>query len=46
GFGVLLVNLCLAGGAGLLVFGWFATRLRLPEVDAFVSRLSQRFLRR
>ncbi|WP_448603053.1 murein biosynthesis integral membrane protein MurJ [Thermoleptolyngbya sp.] len=46
GFGLLLVNLCVAGGAGLLVFALFAMRLRLPEVEAFVGRLSQRFLRR
>ena len=46
GFGVLLVNLCIAGSVGLLVFALFAMRLRLPEVDALVSRLSQRFLRR
>lgn len=40
---VQLVQLSLAGIVGLGVFTVFATRLNLPEVDMFVSRLRQRF---
>jgi putative peptidoglycan lipid II flippase len=43
GLGVLLVQLCLAGGVGLLVFGLLVTRLKLPEVDLLVARFRQRF---
>lgn len=44
-FLVQLVQLSLAGIVGLGVFTLFATRLNLPEVDIFVSRLRQRFAR-
>ncbi len=42
---VQLVQLSLAGVVGLGVFTVFATRLNLPEVDMFVSRLGQRFFK-
>jgi putative peptidoglycan lipid II flippase len=42
---VQLLQLCLSGIVGLGVFVLFATRLNLPEVDIFVSRLRQRFVR-
>lgn len=38
-----LLQLCLAGMVGLGVFALFATRLNLPEVDIFVSRIRQKF---
>jgi putative peptidoglycan lipid II flippase len=38
-----LINLSVAGLAGLGVFALFATRLGLPEVDLFVNRLRQKF---
>ncbi|MGB7442743.1 MAG: murein biosynthesis integral membrane protein MurJ [Coleofasciculaceae cyanobacterium] len=41
-----LLQLSLAGIAGLAVFALLATRLNLPEVDIFVSRLRQKFSRR
>ncbi|MBW4489191.1 MAG: murein biosynthesis integral membrane protein MurJ [Trichocoleus desertorum ATA4-8-CV12] len=41
-----LLELALAGTAGLAAFGLFATQLRLPEVDLFVDRIRQRLLRR
>jgi len=44
GLFVLLLQLCLAGLAGLVVFIVLATRLNLPEIDLLVSRLRQRFL--
>lgn len=44
-FLVQLVQLSLAGIVGLGVFALFATRLNLPEVDIFASRLRQRFSR-
>ncbi|MBD2777138.1 murein biosynthesis integral membrane protein MurJ [Iningainema tapete] len=39
-----LLELSVAGILSLLVFGAIAASMRLPEVDAFVSRLRQRFL--
>lgn len=42
GFGILLMQLAISGGAGLGVFAILAAQLRLPEVDQFVSRLRQR----
>lgn len=38
-----LLQLSLAGIVGLSVFTLFATQLKLPEVDIFISRLRQRF---
>lgn len=43
---VQLLQLSLAGLGGLAVFGAFAMQLKLPEVDLFVARLLQRFLKR
>ncbi|MBD1939365.1 murein biosynthesis integral membrane protein MurJ [Microcoleus sp. FACHB-68] len=40
---VQLLQLCLAGGVGLAIFGVLAIQLKLPELDIFVSRLRQRF---
>jgi putative peptidoglycan lipid II flippase len=40
-----LLQLCLAGMVGLGIFALFATRLNLPEVDIFVSRIRQKFSR-
>jgi putative peptidoglycan lipid II flippase len=42
---VQLVQLSLAAIVGLGVFAVFATRLNLPEVDIFVSRIRQKFVR-
>jgi putative peptidoglycan lipid II flippase len=42
---VQLLQLSLAGIVGLGVFALFATRLNLPEVDIFVSRIRQKFSR-
>lgn len=41
-----LLQLSLAGIAGLGVFTLLATRLNLPEVDMFISRLRQRFVKK
>jgi putative peptidoglycan lipid II flippase len=40
-----LLQISLAGIVGLGVFALFATRMNLPEVDIFVARLRQRFVR-
>jgi putative peptidoglycan lipid II flippase len=40
-----LVQLSLAGVVGLGVFALLATQMKLPEVDIFVSRLRQKFIR-
>lgn len=42
---VLVIQLCLAGLAGLSVFALVAARSNLPEVEQFVSRLRQRLSR-
>lgn len=42
----LLLQLVVAGGVGLGVFALIASQLQLPEVDLFVSRLRQKFLKR
>ncbi|MGB3204571.1 MAG: murein biosynthesis integral membrane protein MurJ [Crinalium sp.] len=43
---ILLVQLGISALAGLSVFALCASRLNLPEVDMFVSRLKKRFLQR
>jgi putative peptidoglycan lipid II flippase len=42
----LILQLVVAGGVGLAVFALIASQLKLPEVDLFVSRLRQKFLKR
>jgi putative peptidoglycan lipid II flippase len=41
-----LLELAIAGFAGLAAFALFATRLNLPEVTLFTNRLRQKFLKR
>jgi putative peptidoglycan lipid II flippase len=43
---VQLVDLTVSGTVGLGVFALLAMQLKLPEIDIFVDRLRQRFLRR
>ena len=43
GFIVQVLQLCIAGGAGLAVFALLATLLKLPEFDILVDRVRQRF---
>lgn len=40
---VQLTQLCIAACVGLCLFGFFATKLKLPEVDMFVARIKQKF---
>lgn len=42
---VQLLQLCVAGLVGLCLFGFFATKLKLPEVDIFVARIRQKFVK-
>ena len=42
---VLLLQISLAGLVGLGVFAFLVTQLKLPEVDMFVSRIRQRFVK-
>ncbi|HIK55010.1 MAG TPA: murein biosynthesis integral membrane protein MurJ [Synechococcales cyanobacterium M55_K2018_004] len=46
GFFILLLQLCVAGVAGMAGFVLFASRLRLPEVEVLSDRLRQKFLKR
>ncbi|MGI0493858.1 murein biosynthesis integral membrane protein MurJ [Alkalinema pantanalense CENA528] len=46
GVGIQLVQLAIAGGGGLAVFGAISSQLRLPELNLFVGRLLGRFQRR
>jgi putative peptidoglycan lipid II flippase len=46
---ILLIELCVAGLVGLLLFGGLATRLGIPEFDLFLTRMQGRlpsFLKR
>lgn len=43
---VQLLQLCIAGGVGLAIFGVLAIQLKLPELDLFISRLLQRFAKK
>lgn len=43
---ILLLELSISGVIGIAIFGVIASWIRLPEVNVFVSRLSQRFLRK
>jgi putative peptidoglycan lipid II flippase len=42
---VQLLQLCLSGLLGIGVFALITAQMRLPEVDIFVSRLRQRFIK-
>jgi putative peptidoglycan lipid II flippase len=42
----ILLQLAVAGGVGLGMFALIASQLKLPEVDLFVSRIKQKFLKR
>nr|WP_201280431.1 murein biosynthesis integral membrane protein MurJ [Hassalia byssoidea] len=43
---ILLLELSVSGVVGIAIFGVIASWIRLPEVNVFVSRLSQRFLKK
>lgn len=43
GFLIQLLQLCVAGLLGLVIFGAIATQLNLPEVDILVDRVRQKF---
>lgn len=43
---VMLLELCVSGVIGIAIFGVIASWIRLPEVNVFVSRLRQRFLKK
>ncbi len=43
---ILLLELCVSGAIGIAIFGVIASWIRLPEVNVFVSRLRQRFLKK
>ncbi|MGI2902688.1 murein biosynthesis integral membrane protein MurJ [Tolypothrix sp. VBCCA 56010] len=43
---ILLLELSISGVVGIAIFGVIASWIRLPEVNVFVSRLGQRFLKR
>ncbi|MGI8500563.1 MAG: murein biosynthesis integral membrane protein MurJ [Hassallia sp.] len=43
---ILLLELSVSGVIGIAIFGIIASWIRLPEVNVFVSRLRQRFLKK
>jgi putative peptidoglycan lipid II flippase len=45
-FFTLILQVAISGGAGLAVFALIASQLKLPELNLFVSRLRQKFLKR
>lgn len=40
-----LLQLCVSGLVGIIVFGAIASWMKIPEVNSFISRLRQRFLK-
>lgn len=46
GFFNLLVQLCIAGAVGLIIYVLLVSRLHLPEVDIFINRVSRRFAKK
>jgi putative peptidoglycan lipid II flippase len=42
----LVLQVVVSGGVGLLIFAAIASQLKLPELDLFVSRLRQKFLKK
>lgn len=46
GFLIRLLEVCVAGGLGLLAFGGLALLFRVPEMQVLMERLRQKFLRR
>jgi putative peptidoglycan lipid II flippase len=43
---ILVLQLCISGFVGMSVFGILAYWMRIPEVNSFIVRLRQRFLKR
>ncbi|MBD6619507.1 murein biosynthesis integral membrane protein MurJ [Komarekiella sp. 'clone 1'] len=43
---ILLLQLCISGFVGIAVFAAIASWMRIPEVNSFISRLRQRFLKK
>ncbi|MBW4672069.1 MAG: murein biosynthesis integral membrane protein MurJ [Cyanomargarita calcarea GSE-NOS-MK-12-04C] len=43
---ILLLELCISGLVGLTIFAAFSTQMKIPEINLFVSRMSQRFLKK
>lgn len=43
---VLLLQLCVSGFVGIAVFAAIASSMKIPEVNIFISRLRQRFLKK
>jgi putative peptidoglycan lipid II flippase len=43
---ILLLELCISGLVGLSIFAVFSTQMKIPEINLFVSRMSQRFLKK
>jgi putative peptidoglycan lipid II flippase len=43
---ILLLELAISGLVGLSIFALFSTQMKIPEINLFVSRMSQRFLKK
>jgi putative peptidoglycan lipid II flippase len=43
---ILLLQLCISGFVGIAVFAAIASGMKIPEVNTFISRLRQRFLKK
>lgn len=46
GLVILIVDLCLSGAVGIFVFAVIAGMMRIPEVNSFVVKTRQKFLKR
>jgi putative peptidoglycan lipid II flippase len=43
---ILVLQLCISGFVGIAVFAAIASWMKIPEVNIFISRLRQRFLKK
>lgn len=43
---ILILELCVSGLVGIIVFGAIASVMRIPEINTFITRMRQRFLKK
>jgi putative peptidoglycan lipid II flippase len=46
GLVILIIELCVSGAVGIGVFSVIAGMMRIPEVNSFVVKMRQKFLKR
>jgi putative peptidoglycan lipid II flippase len=46
GLPIILIELCISGGVGMIVFGIFTAFMKLPEVNSFAIKMRKKFLKK